>query len=148
MPPDDATLWTFLPFGYLVTVAIELPVLLVGLSPTRSTKDRLIAGCALTAFTYPIVICVLPPLLWAPSGSGWYLAVAETFAPLAECLLFRIAFGPAPSRRAAVRDHAAIVLANLLSFGLGELGYAVAERVGLGQPVAATVREALCRGVG
>jgi len=95
MPPDDAALWTFLPFGYLVTVAIELPVLLVGLSPMRSTKDHLVAGCALTAFAYPIVICVLPSLLWAPSGSGWYLAVAETFAPLAGCLLFRIAFGAA-----------------------------------------------------
>lgn len=61
-------------------------------------------------------------------GKGLYLTVAETFAPLVECLLFGTAFGPALNRRAAVRDHAAIVLANLRSFGLGELGCAFAER--------------------
>lgn len=124
MPPDTAALWRFLPWGYLFTVAIELPVLLVGLSPRHSLRDRLVAGLALTAFTYPIVICVLPPLVWEPWGRTWYLAVAETFAPVAECLLFRLAFGPAPDRRSAARDAATIVLANLLSFGLGEAWHA------------------------
>ena len=121
MPPDTAALWWFLPWGYLFTVAVELPLLLVGLSPRHSIRDRILAGLALTAFTYPIVICVLPPLVWVPWGRGWYLLVAETFAPVAECLLFRAAFGPAPTRAAAIRDAAAIVLANLASFGLGEL---------------------------
>lgn len=121
MPPDAAAQWGFLPWGYLFTVAIELPLLLVGLSPRHSIRDRVLAGLALTAFTYPIVICVLPPLVWAPWGRGWYLLVAETFAPVAECLLFRAAFGPSPTRAAAIRDAAAIVLANLASFGLGEL---------------------------
>jgi hypothetical protein len=107
MPPDASALWSFLPWGYLCTVVVELPVL--------------VAGLALTAFTYPIVICVLPPLVWEPWGRGWYLVVAETFAPLAECLLFRLVWGPAPDRRSAARDAGAIVLANLLSFGLGEL---------------------------
>jgi len=64
---------------------------------------------------------------------------------LAECLLFRITFGPAPNRRAAVCDQLAIVLATLPSFGLGELADAFTARVGLGQPVAVTIREALCR---
>lgn len=123
MPPDAAALWGFLPWGYLCTVAVELPVLLVGLSPRHSLRDRLVAGLALTAFTYPVVICVLPPLVWGPWGRGWYLAVAETFAPVAECLLFRAAFGPSPTRGAAGRDAAAIVLANLASFRLGELLY-------------------------
>jgi hypothetical protein len=121
MPPDASALWSFLPWGYLFTVAVELPVLVVGLSSRHSIRDRVIAGLALTAFTYPIVICVLPPLVWEPWGRGWYLVVAETFAPLAECLLFRLVWGPAPDRRSAARDAGAIVLANLLSFGLGEL---------------------------
>ena len=126
MPPDATELWAFLPWGYLATVAIELPVLLVGLSLTRSMGDRVVAGLALTAFTYPIVICVLPPLAWGPWGRGGYLAVAETFAPLAECLLFRAAYGPAPNRRDTLRDNAAIVLANLLSFGTGEIVHLLA----------------------
>lgn len=121
MPPDAAAQWGFLPWGYLFTVAVELPLLLVGLSPRHSIRDRVLAGLALTAFTYPVVICVLPPLVWVPWGRGWYLLVAETFAPVAECLLFRAAFGPAPTRAASLRDAAAIVLANLASFGLGEL---------------------------
>lgn len=121
MPPDAAAQWGFLPQGYLFTVAVELPLLLVGLSPRHSLRDRVLAGLALTAFTYPVVICVLPPLVWVPWGRGWYLLVAETFAPVAECLLFRAAFGPAPTRAASLRDAAAIVLANLASFGLGEL---------------------------
>ncbi len=121
MPPEPAALWSFLPWGYLLTVAIEVPVLLVGLSARHPLRDRLLAGLALTAFTYPIVVCVLPPLVWGPWGWGAYLVVAETLAPVAECLLFRAAFGPAPHRRAAVQDAATIVLANLLSFGLGLL---------------------------
>lgn len=119
MPPDPAALWSFLPWGYLLTVALELPVLLVGLSPRHSMRDRILAGLALTAFTYPIVVCVLPPLVWGSWGRLGYLLVAETFAPVAECLLFRAAVGPAPSRWIAVRDYATIVLANLVSFGLG-----------------------------
>ena len=120
MPPDTGALWRFLPWGYLFTVAVELPIVLVGLSPRHSLRDRFLAGLALTAFTYPVVICVLPPLVWGPWDRGWYLAVAETFAPVAECLLFRAAFGPSPTRRDAIRDATAIVLANLASFGLGE----------------------------
>ena len=51
---------------------------------------------------------------------------AETFAPLAECVLFRLAFGgraisDADARpNVAWRDYAAIVAANLASFGIGE----------------------------
>lgn len=121
MTPDASALWSFLPWGYLFTVAVELPVLLVGLAPRHPIRDRVVAGLALTAFTYPIVVCVLPPLVWQPWGRGWYLAVAETFAPLAECILFRLVWGVGPDHRSAVRDCGAIVVANLLSFGLGEL---------------------------
>lgn len=124
MPPDPAEAWAFLPWGYLATVAVELPVLLVGLSARHTIRDRVLAGFMLTAFTYPLVVCVLPPLIWATCGRGWYLVVAETFAPLAECVLFQAAFGRTTDRGSAWRDAAAIIVANLLSFGLGEAWHA------------------------
>jgi hypothetical protein len=54
-----------------------------------------------------------------------FLLVAETFAPVAECVLFWLAFGSAAEvgRRSMWRDFGAIVLANLASFLLGELSY-------------------------
>lgn len=46
----------------MLTVVVELSVLLVGLSRRHSIRDRILAGLALTAFTYPIVVCVLRSL--------------------------------------------------------------------------------------
>jgi hypothetical protein len=80
MAPSD--LWRFLIPGYLLTILIETPVLLIGLSKRHSIKRRLIAGVWLTACTYPIVVLVLPPLFVNTSRAG-YLVVAETFAPVA-----------------------------------------------------------------
>ena len=80
-------LWAFLPRGYLLTIAIEIPILLFGLSPSHLPGRRLIAGCWLTACTYPVVILVLPWAVGARWGNVAYLAAAETFAPVAECLL-------------------------------------------------------------
>jgi hypothetical protein len=110
--------WYYLVVGYVLTVAVELPVLVFGLGPEHSLVRKLWAGFWLTACTYPVVMLVLPPLLWSPSwGSRWlYLAVAEPFAALAECGLFRAGFD-----RISRRDAAAIVLANLASFAAGEL---------------------------
>ena len=109
-------LWRFLLVGYCVSVVIETPILLVGLSAGHSLGRRLFAGLWLTACTYPIVVLVLPH--WLPSRVA-YLAIAETFAPAAECVLFWAAFGI--GRPTAWRDGAAITLANLASFGLGEV---------------------------
>lgn len=120
-PYDPAELWRFLPFGYVLTVLLESPVLWIGLSPPHSWRRKLFAGGWLTACTYPIVVLVLPMLL-ERFGRPTYLAVAETFAPLGECLLFWLAFGsqePRLARRDVVRDCVAIVLANLTSFGVG-----------------------------
>ena len=111
-------LWRFLPLGYFFTIAIEAPILFVGLSRHHSTRQRIAAGVWLTACTYPIVTLVLP-LLFANYSRATYLLVAETFAPVAECILFWLAFG----RRTTRRDLAVIVLANLASFVLGELTY-------------------------
>jgi hypothetical protein len=129
MAPAAQHLWSFLPWGYALTVALELPVLLVGLSPRHPLARRLMAGFWLTACTYPIVVLVLPPLIWQPYGKTAYLAVAETFAPAAECLLFWLLFCQPHSassseqlpmqRFSTLRDLATIVAANLVSFLLG-----------------------------
>ena len=108
-------LWRFLPLGYLLTILIETPILFVGLSPHHSKRRRIVAGLWLTACTYPIVTLVLP-LLLIDHSRGFYLLIAETFAPVAECLLFWLAFGT----QARWRDFAVIVVANLASFLVGE----------------------------
>jgi hypothetical protein len=117
-------LWRFLPLGYLFTVAIETPILFFALSPRHPKRRRILAGLWLTACTYPIVTLVLP-LLMENYSRATFLLVAETFAPVAECVLFWLAFGSAAEvgRRSMWRDFGAIVLANLASFLLGELSY-------------------------
>jgi hypothetical protein len=117
-----ADLWYFLPFGYLLTILIETPILLIGLPSKVSLKRRLICGIWLTACTYPIVVLVLPAVFFG--APRWqYLAVAETFAPVAECFLFWLVF-----RRDGIWTNSqwigafvSIVIANLASFGAGEI---------------------------
>jgi len=108
-------LWHFLPIGYLFTIAIETPILFVGLSAHHSKRRRIAAGFWLTACTYPIVVLVLP-LLMVDQSRAVFLLVAETFAPLAECTLFWLAFG----KESTWRDFVVIVIANLASFVAGE----------------------------
>jgi hypothetical protein len=117
-------LWRFLPLGYLLTIAIETPILFFGLSPHHPKKHRVIAGLWLTACTYPIVTLVLP-LLLVNYSRGVFLLVAETFAPVAECILFWLAFGSGAElgKRTMWRDFVAIVAANLASFLAGEIMY-------------------------
>ena len=130
MTPDPVELWKFLPIGYGMTILLETPILLVGLSRRHSIRQRLLAGIWLTACTYPIVVLVLPIMIEARFGRVVYLAVAETFAPVAECLLFWLAFKDPhrPSDETAnqrstrfdtLRDMVAIVVANLCSWLLG-----------------------------
>jgi hypothetical protein len=53
---------------------------------------------------------------------GPFLAAAETFAPAAECLLFRAVRSGMGNPPAMIRPYlAAIVPANLASFRIGEL---------------------------
>jgi hypothetical protein len=117
---DSGSLWLAFLVGYLFSIAVETPVLVVGLSPRHSMGRRLFAGVWLTACSYPIVFLVLPVLFESRSV---YLAVAETFAPVCECALFWLAFGEKdPDGKGSLRrDFAVIVLANLASFGLGEV---------------------------
>jgi hypothetical protein len=107
-------LWHFFPIGYLLTISIETPILFFGLSTHHSKLRRIGAGVWLTACTYPIVVLVLPLLF----SERWvFLLFAETFAPLAECALFWIAFG----KETTWRDFVVIVIANLASFAAGEV---------------------------
>src|SRR5262249_21987180 len=118
----EASLWAFLPLGYLLTVLIEAPVLLAGLQRRHPLSRRLAAGLWLTACTYPVVVLVLPSLL-AGAPRPVYLLLAEVFAPVAECWLFWVAFlrDDPDAKCGACRDLATVALANLLSFGIGEL---------------------------
>lgn len=108
-------LWQFLPLGYLITIAIETPILFFGLSAHHSKKRRIFAGLWLTACTYPIVVLVLP-LLLIDHSRAFFLLIAEVFAPVAECLLFWLAF----REETRWRDFAVILVANLASFLIGE----------------------------
>jgi hypothetical protein len=115
-------LWRFLPLGYLLTILIETPILVLGLSARHPLKRRILAGIWLTACTYPVVVLMLP-LVFAGSSRITYLLVAETFAPVAECMLFWLAFGNQAElgKRSMWRDFATIVIANLASFSAGEV---------------------------
>ncbi|QJW96377.1 hypothetical protein [Frigoriglobus tundricola] len=119
----DADYLRLMLIGYLITVAVEAPVLVALLSRRHPLSVRLFAGVWLTACTYPVVWLVLPQV-FGPSEQRWlYLLVAETFAPAAECAIFWYAFvrGRPRDRRATLRDLAAVTVANLCSFGLGEV---------------------------
>ena len=115
-------LWLFLPVGYLITILIETPILLFGLSPKLSIRQKLLCGIWLTACTYPIVVLVLPTIFFG-SARWQYLAVAETFAPVAECAIFWIAFRSRNLLATVdwIRSFVAIIIANLASFGTGEI---------------------------
>ena len=120
MSPSE--LWHFLLPGYLLTILIETPILCVGLSPRHPLSRKLFAGVWLTACTYPIVTLVLP-LLLNSSSRNIYLVIAETFAPVGECLLFWLAFGKREElgKPSMWRDFITIIIANLASFGIGEV---------------------------
>jgi hypothetical protein len=119
---SPSALWRFLPLGYLLTILIETPILCVGLSRRHPLSRKLLAGVWLTACTYPVVTLVLPLLFKAESRLA-YLLVAETFAPVAECVLFWLAFWSKGQQggRSMWRDFIAIIVANLASFAVGEV---------------------------
>jgi hypothetical protein len=119
----DDNIWYYFAIGYLLTILSETPVLLALLSRRHSLERRLFAGVWLTDCTYPIVFLVLPQLFDTTSERVAYLVVAETFAPAAECVLFWLAFGVREEwgRPSMWQDFTAITLANLASFGIGEV---------------------------
>lgn len=117
------TLWLLLICGYLLTILIEIPILILGLPRKFAVKDTIVNGLLLTAITYPVVVLVLPAIF---TGMGvenrvLFLAVAESFAPITEVLFFRYLIDQ-PLAARLDREAAVIVVANLTSFLLGEAG--------------------------
>ncbi len=113
---DAGALWRWLPVGYVLTVALEAPVLLLGLGrwPVNEARrytyaQRLAAAFWLTAVTYPIVIVALPLLMWPHASHATYVLVAEAWAIAAECALFRVVWRGSP------QDLAIVALANVVS---------------------------------
>src|SRR5262245_33976741 len=119
---SPAELWRFLPLGYLFSILIETPILVLGLARRHALSRKVLAGIWLTACTYPVVTLVLP-LLFRNASRATYLVVAETFAPVAECALFWLAFGSEEEvgTLSMWRDFTAILIANLASFAAGEV---------------------------
>ncbi|HIE95620.1 MAG TPA: hypothetical protein EYG03_16665 [Planctomycetes bacterium] len=119
-------------FGYIATVTIELPILFSCLSRKHKRSQRITAGFLLTAFTYPIVILVLPGVftLLEIDSRPIFLLCAETYAPLAEVLFFRFVVNQKLLARPD-RDAFVIIVANLCSFVLGEavLSHAIMDAV-------------------
>ncbi len=113
-----ANKWLMMLIFYLVTITIETPILCIGLSPQHPMSRRILSGIWLTACTYPFVWLVAPELFDIEEERILYLAVAESVAHFGECLLFWLAFRPLQS---FWRDMATVFLANLASFGIGEL---------------------------
>jgi hypothetical protein len=115
-------LWFFFPIGLLTTILIETPILLFGLSPKISLKEKLLCGVWLTACTYPIVVLVLPAAMENFSRFN-YLLVAESFAHFGECVIFWLAFRGRTDFQTSdwIRCFIAVFSANLASFGIGEI---------------------------
>ncbi|PYT01321.1 MAG: hypothetical protein DMF63_00265 [Acidobacteria bacterium] len=115
-------LWLFLPVGYIFTILIETPILFIGLPAPLTRHQKLLCGVWLTACTYPIVVLVLPAIFFGMPR--WqYLAVAETFAPVGECIIFWLAFRSKGLLDTSgwIRSFVVISVANLASFGAGEV---------------------------
>jgi hypothetical protein len=118
-----ASVWLLVICGYLLTVSIEIPILLTGMARKHGVRETVINGLFLTGFTYPVVVMVLPAAFSAMGIDNrvLYLAVAESFAPIAEVLFFRFLIGKR-LMSSIDRDAVVIVIANLASFLLGEAG--------------------------
>jgi len=117
---QDGQLLLLMGIFYLITISVETPILIAGLSRRHPIRKRFFAGIWLTACTYPIVWIVLQRLI---ADYNLYIVVAEIFAPTAECLLFWLAFGRTEprTRHDVAVDCIAITIANVASFLVGVL---------------------------
>lgn len=118
--------------AWLLTVAVEGAVLWHLLHPMHAPRTRWFAAAWLSACTLPLVHFGFPALRAFGVPDAAWIALAEVFAPLAECALFALvvaplSLGPLCATRCgglAVmhrRDAAAIVIANVASFTVGLL---------------------------
>jgi hypothetical protein len=136
LPARTGKLWGFfavsavgivgLAGGYAAVPAVLPP----GVDPAFGDGLCAVWGTAFLLWVAALVWLVLPPP-FAGEPRWAYLLVAETFAPVAECAIFWFAFVRPPPRAepdanerpggAPARDFAVIALANLCSFGFGEV---------------------------
>ena len=100
--------------AFLLTLAVELPIAVVVLRPSRLGVPRL-AGIVLLAnlATHPVVWFVLPQLL--DVGSPAYVAAAEAWAVSVEAIAYWLVVPGIGVRRAA----SAAVVANAASWLVG-----------------------------
>lgn len=118
-----AAAWANLAVAWVLTVLIEGAVLWVALAPRHSARTRLLAAVWLSSCTLPLVHFGFPAFrALGVSDAGW-VAAAELFAPAAECVLFALVLAPMRGGgarwRERGRDWGAIVVANVVSFGVG-----------------------------
>jgi hypothetical protein len=115
-----AAAWANLALAWVLTILVEGAVLWVALAPRHSARTRLLAAVWLSSCTLPLVHFVFPALrAWGFSDVGW-VAAAEVFAPVAECVLFSLVLAPGLGGGGMRgRDWGAIVVANVVSFGVG-----------------------------
>ncbi|MEZ6129057.1 MAG: hypothetical protein R3C59_10260 [Planctomycetaceae bacterium] len=125
MQPEPWTLVELLQFlllGFAATVTVEIPFLFFGLSARHSAADKIVVGLLLTAFSYPIVILVIPGLLTIARIQSRlaYIIIAESYAAIVEIAFLRYLVRTRIAARPD-RDAVAVLFANLCSFGIGEL---------------------------
>lgn len=110
--------------GYLTTVSVEVPILLVLLSARHGVKRTIVAALWITLCSYPLVVLTLPSFFPPTRSRLLYYAAAESTAITIEVVLFLCVFGqPGGSRNLTPqrgRDCFAIILANASSFLVGE----------------------------
>ena len=110
----------FLLVAGIITIVIEGTVLWFGLGRRYSAGEKLFFAVWLTATTYPVVVLVLPSFMSTTQPSSSYLLAAESFAIVTEGTLFTI--GSAYLEKSVYfKELGVIVIANLISFGCGEL---------------------------
>lgn len=104
--------------GYILSLVVELPVLVLGLSPSHKLNEKVLAGLWLTACTYPAFSWVFPSFIHEPVLLTF---VREAYAALGEAFLFWLAFVKLAGGTSLRRDILVVILANVLSFLFGEL---------------------------
>lgn len=120
MLPDSPTIAYAI--ALLLTLAIEIPIVAVGLARWYRVPTALGVPIAAVAslLTHPVVWFVLPGPLTPAIGEPGYLLVAEGFAWLLEAAIFWLA-----TRRDPVGLLLLSLIANLASFMAGGLLRAV-----------------------
>ncbi len=110
----ELSYWQLFLQGLVLSIAIECPILAMGLSPQHPLKHRLATGVWLTLCTYPIVFLVLPSLLYPYIPYKTFVLIAETIVITCEWGLFI-----SVTAHYAWRDLLAILIANIASIAAG-----------------------------